>query len=154
MNSDLDEFIAAARSFLDWIERGDLEDIKDVQLRLARLQYYVLLLSDDEPATLADVPGEDETIDNDVRTRLMGLPLDTYFMMYNPTSDKTDKPVIGSLIDDFADIARDLRKGFAALRVGSRDDAVWEWRFNYDWHWGRHAAHAQTAMWSYFAGRD
>ncbi len=154
MTNDVEDFIAAARSFLDWIDRGDLTDLKDAHVLLARLQYGVLSLDDTEPETVVNVPDEDGNVDRKVRARLAALPFDMYRAIYNPLSEKDDAPVVGSLLDDLADIARDLRKGFAALRAGSPGDAIWEWRFGYDWHWGRHATHAQSAIWAYLAGLE
>jgi hypothetical protein len=68
-----------------------------------------------------------------------------YQLMFDPYEDK--KPVVASLADDVADIYRDLKDGFALLdEGGSRDGAVWEWRFGFESHWGRHAAHALYAV--------
>lgn len=70
---------------------------------------------------------------------------DYYRLIFDPY--QADPPVTASLADDVADIYRDLRGGFALLEPGGmRDGAVWEWRFGFDSHWGRHAAHALYAV--------
>ena len=57
-----------------------------------------------------------------------------------------DSIVDGSLSDDIADIYRDLIAGFVPFDSGDVGEAVWEWRFGFDSHWGRHAAHAVYAL--------
>jgi hypothetical protein len=58
-------------------------------------------------------------------------------------------PVQGSLADDLADVFIDLDEG---LRRWDRADfdlrraIVWEWRFSYENHWGRHAIGAMRAI--------
>jgi hypothetical protein len=49
--------------------------------------------------------------------------------------------------DDLADIWRDLRGGLDTLTDhGTVADAVWEWRFNFEIHWGAHAIEALRAV--------
>ena len=69
-----------------------------------------------------------------------------YSFVFDPYDERA-APVIGSLADDVADIYRDLRNGLTALRSGhSLGDVAWEWRFGFENHWGRHAAHALYAV--------
>lgn len=49
--------------------------------------------------------------------------------------------------DDLADIYSDLVDGFEKLRVDGTAAAVATWTNLYYFHWGRHAVHAQTALW-------
>ena len=52
---------------------------------------------------------------------------------------------IGDLRDDLSDIYRDLRRGLAVAQQ-STVDAIWEWRFNHEVHWGIHARDALAAL--------
>lgn len=59
------------------------------------------------------------------------------------------EPVVVNLplADDLADIWRDLRGGLDSLAsTGVVADAVWEWRFNFEIHWGAHAIEALRAV--------
>ena len=57
--------------------------------------------------------------------------------------DAPGDQVVGDLADDLVDIYLDLRRGFAILDVGGPiRDAVWEWRFSFEVHWGKHTADA------------
>lgn len=64
--------------------------------------------------------------------------------MFNPWSD--DEPVHAELSDCLADIYKELREGLAAIDAGRRDEAVWDWRFGWEYHWGRHAWEALAAI--------
>lgn len=53
------------------------------------------------------------------------------------------------LWDDLADIYRDLHDGLALWKmatVDSRIAASWEWRYNYDIHWGEHLFRAMLTI--------
>jgi hypothetical protein len=102
-------------------------------------------MADDETHTL-------ESITNDEWQALyerLGAKLgevNDYSFMFDPY-DLTATPVIGSLSDDAADVYRDLKDGLVVLAEGGAlEDAVWEWHFGFDNHWGRHAAHALYAL--------
>ena len=71
---------------------------------------------------------------------------DYYSVIFDPYEfDAT--PVTGSLADDAADVYRDLKSGLAVIAEGGAlEDAVWEWRFGFDNHWGRHTAEALYAL--------
>jgi hypothetical protein len=62
-----------------------------------------------------------------------------------------------SLSDDLADLYRDLKDGLALWHAGnpqSRTDAIWEWRFGFENHWGRHALSALRDMHRIRTGLD
>jgi hypothetical protein len=72
--------------------------------------------------------------------------VDCYSVMFDPY-ESGSTPVTGSLADDAADVYRDLKSGLAVIGVGGGlDNAVWEWRFGFDNHWGKHAAEALYAL--------
>jgi hypothetical protein len=71
---------------------------------------------------------------------------DFYSVMFDPY-ESGSTPVTGSLADDAADIYRDLLSGLNVIAVeGGLGNAVWEWRFGFDNHWGKHAAEALYAL--------
>jgi len=70
-----------------------------------------------------------------------------YWEIYDPYED--EKPVCGSLADDFADIYRDLTAGIVLYQRASREsvqEAVWQWKFGFETHWGRHAVDSLRAL--------
>ncbi len=53
------------------------------------------------------------------------------------------------LWDDLADIYRDLHTGLTLWKLDtpeSKIEASWQWRFNYDSHWGNHLFRASTTV--------
>jgi hypothetical protein len=62
---------------------------------------------------------------------------ESYWEVFDPY--KLDEPVAGSLSDDLLDVYRDVRRGLALWESGHGADAVWEWRFSFESHWGDHA---------------
>lgn len=77
------------------------------------------------------------------------LEFDRYWIVYDPTTGNPEEPVSGSLADDFADIWRDLVAGLRALerdRASWEHEVWWEWRFEFETHWGVHAVDALYAM--------
>jgi hypothetical protein len=71
---------------------------------------------------------------------------DLYRFAFDPYDPSDSDPVVGSLADDVADICRDLKDGLLAFNANEVDDAVWQWTFSFEAHWGLHAASALLAM--------
>jgi hypothetical protein len=65
-----------------------------------------------------------------------------------------DKPVTASLADDIADIYRDVVSGLRHYRAGHRDEAVWQWTFTLQSHWGGHITGAIRALHCWLAAND
>jgi hypothetical protein len=67
---------------------------------------------------------------------------DQYNQVFDPTQDAD--AVHGSLADDLADIYRDLKEGLVLKETKLRqpEDLIWEWRFAFHSHWGKHAMDA------------
>ena len=77
------------------------------------------------------------------------LARDLYWVVFEPLEKEKPDPVVGSLSDDLADIWRDLKPGLAEIdscKATSISDAVWQWRFSFESHWGHHAAEAIAAL--------
>ncbi len=68
-----------------------------------------------------------------------------YWKVFDPPNKKS--LVSTTLSDDLADICLDLERGLA-LQVArlSRNDFLWQWRFDFRNHWGRHAVSALAAI--------
>ncbi|MGK7377586.1 DUF5063 domain-containing protein [Planococcus sp. 1R117A] len=67
-----------------------------------------------------------------------------YKEIFNPYHDTT--PVNGCLDDDITDIYRDIKKGLILYEQGHGIEAVWEWKFSFEVHWGEHATSAIWAL--------
>jgi hypothetical protein len=70
-----------------------------------------------------------------------------YWTTLAPHGEGTQEVVTLPLGDDLADIWGDLKEGLLALESGvPPDDVIWEWRFGFYTHWGRHATEALRAL--------
>lgn len=90
---------------------------------------------------------------NAVRTRAAAIPLQHYGEIFSPHV-VTDEPVVGDLADDLMDIYRDVAMGLYLHDAGFIDDAIWQWGFNFQIHWGKHASSAIRALHCYLAQED
>jgi hypothetical protein len=69
-----------------------------------------------------------------------------YREVFDPFEPETEAEVMGSLADDLADIYRDLRAGLRKWQRGESGEALWEWRFGFQTHWGEHLTGALRAI--------
>ena len=90
---------------------------------------------------------------NDVQPALSAQPpsnwqgfeaFENYWEVFDP--DELDQPVAGSLSDDLLDVHRDIRRGLALWESQHDANAIWEWRFSFESHWGDHAVDALRAL--------
>ena len=68
---------------------------------------------------------------------------DLYKKVFDPTKID-DEPIFGSLADDLADIYRDVKEGILVAEAGQVElqELIFEWRFSFYSHWGKHAIDA------------
>ncbi|RIH82849.1 hypothetical protein Mterra_02512 [Calidithermus terrae] len=72
--------------------------------------------------------------------------IDHYLEVFDPYETSNAETVGGSLVDDISDIYRDLLAGLRQWERGESGAALWEWRFNFEVHWGEHAISAIRAI--------
>ena len=68
----------------------------------------------------------------------------TYWEVFDPYVD--EDPVCGDLIDDLSDIAAGLRDGMREYETGRIGNAIFEWKFGLNNHWGQHIVDALRAL--------
>ncbi|MGA2569091.1 MAG: DUF5063 domain-containing protein [Terracidiphilus sp.] len=71
---------------------------------------------------------------------------DSYRLFFDPIGDT--ESIKGSLADDLADIYHDLKEMLVENEAGplSPEDRIWEWRFSFRTHWGKHAIDALNVI--------
>lgn len=137
-------FQEAAIAFCEAV-KGPALDARDVLAATVALIGAALDLPDVEPRTdtaAVDPPGLDDE-SQAVERAASTLGVDGYWEIFDPRA--LDEPVAGSLTDDLVDVYRDVRRGLA-LAEGSLSEAVWEWKFSYESHWGNHATDAVRVL--------
>jgi hypothetical protein len=150
---DIQRFAVAARAFFAWFEDGPASDVRRLHAVLAQLQAAAAELV---PLPFVDGPDlppvRGRTLEQ-AQAHLTGLPFDGYRAVFDPLDDRRveESVVASSLVDDLNDIYADLVDGLRLFDQGRLNEAVREWRFGYYAHWGRHLAHAQSAIWTHLA---
>ncbi|HVH47991.1 MAG TPA: DUF5063 domain-containing protein [Labilithrix sp.] len=136
-------FVRAAYDFCAFVETSDKLTLPD-RIASAREQLLVLY------AAGAKLPSVERVTSYQAPTypipeRWPGFEdHDTYWEVYDPYQQ--EDPVAGSLADDVLDVYHDVRKGMWFWEKNEWADAVWEWRFSFDSHWGDHAVDALRAL--------
>jgi hypothetical protein len=145
-----------AQAYLDWFDGAAARqqragDIWELHAILGRLQVAAAQL----PAKI-DLPDEPSPVVESSGNRGLSaraaafVPFHAYSVVFDPFV-LDEPPVTALLEDDLGDIYCDLRDGLEMFRHKRFSEALWTWRFGYYNHWGRHAAHAQTAIWEYLS---
>ena len=98
---------------------------------------------------LKDVPSSNQS--NGVYRRFQNMPIDGYWDVFDPLNEADKESAFNSLADDLTDIYLDLKLGLLYYDRGYIIEALWEWRFNFDIHWGHHLVGAQRAIHSYLS---
>ncbi|PWA11191.1 hypothetical protein DCC39_09460 [Pueribacillus theae] len=63
-----------------------------------------------------------------------------------------EEPVEASLSDDLLDIYIDVKRGILLYENRKYREAIWEWKLNFQIHWGNHTVDAMRAL--HFANYD
>jgi hypothetical protein len=145
-------FVDVAKRYCTWAEGAPLEpsaDLHQARLLLAELHVAVLALPTAEPCEHVELGGLDLGAWRTCKERFQQLPVNQYWDVFDPLNADDREPVCTTLADDLADIWGDLRDGLSLLATGRITEAVWEWRFAFNVHWGKHLTSAQRAIHSY-----
>lgn len=160
-------FLTTAHMFIDLIERKDIpKDIFlkhvhtvliDLYLKGHQLEQIDLKYSN---ANTKLEKSDDEFFRNQNEAFIEILGEEAFYQeVYDPINDKEDeKPVQGWLVDDFADIYRDLKINLEKIKLETDEaieDALWDLKWSFLHHWGRHCISAIRALhFLYYDGKN
>jgi hypothetical protein len=151
--SIVEEFANVARKYIKWADiwGGTPEENALTALRFLPELYLAAM-------ALPDIPPGSPDNDFDLhrhqaqwqalRLKFQSLPIDGYLKIFSPLKQEKE-PVKCSLSDDLADIYLDLEKGLTPFAKGDINEAIWQWRFLFWNHWGRHLTGALSALHSF-----
>lgn len=83
------------------------------------------------------------------RSKFSALSIKSYWEIFDSSNSEEKEPVYALLADDLADIYNDLRRGLIIYEQGKLPEAFWEWKFNFEIHWGNHLTSAQKVIRDY-----
>jgi hypothetical protein len=84
------------------------------------------------------------------------LPVNEFRCVFNSLAPE-EAPCTGTLADAFADIWYDLKAGLEGLERFPEEQHKsiwWQWRFDFEAHWGKHAIEALNALHDYAGTGD
>ena len=152
--SPTDRFAEVALQFETWISAENQTDIRQVASAAAILA--------DLFAAAIELPTNSAADEYDSSFSPMGLekwqavfndaslfPFRYYSEIFNPLPVPGEEPITGDLMDDIADIYRDVISGLRIYQAGRKPAAAWHWSFSFRNHWGEHATSAIRALYWY-----
>ncbi len=147
----VERFRTEARAFCELVERsGELSRfdlLAALSAHLVDVYAAAIRLPPGDPEADETLTVE-EPVTDDWRELASALheklgELDAYWLVFDPAT--AERPVAASISDDVADVYLDL-KAVERERGAISDDALWEWIFAFQSHWGRHAVSALAAI--------
>ena len=143
-------FANEARTFVSWArgEDGVAMDVRSALLRILALYQAALFLPHPWTEGMNSELAQADLSENElasVQHRASQLPCQSYLEIFDPYENPAE-PVMGHLTDDIGDIYRDIARGLILFNRGQHDEALWEWGYNLQIHWGEHATGAIRAL--------
>lgn len=141
-SKEVEVFIAAATTYCNFIDSGISFEEKESLINLLKILSYLYAKALDLPEL---EPKEEHSINLEFPLPEVEFKIyNVYMKIFNPYCDTT--PVKGCLEDDIIDIYSEIKKGLILYEQGHELEAVWEWKFGLEMHWGEHATSAIRAL--------
>ncbi len=153
MNDKIRDFAIVAEQYCQWAESLDPSDeinLNDLLLLLSELLNKVLLMPDVDPS---DSDEEKNRISHDewmkIHKWFTPIKFQYYREIFDPHDFKEDEPITGDLHDDLADIYRELKPALLLYIDDKIEDAAFEWKSTFGYHWGEHLISAMRAIYMF-----
>lgn len=151
-SSEFTTFFKSAETYCALIEANEanceifLDAIRDHLLNLYNSAFALPHINFDFKS-IDDYPAIDY---NDAKAMILGkLEKRFYWHVFNPMDESDKEPVCGDLVDDLADIYKDLKTSLNLYNSGLKDckqNAAWQFKFDFENHWGSHCINALYAI--------
>ena len=140
ISKNVEHFYELALKYCTFLTQGLLleDDVEYLMSLLLRLYDAALQLPDIEPESV-------EEAEVGISPPAIHIQFESsYYQVFDPFVE--EEPVEGLLEDDLQDIYCDLMSGINEYRKGNLGNAVFEWTFLLDNHWGNHAVNALRVL--------
>ncbi len=150
--SEVAVFAEVAKRFCETMETpptSPAANLRQLQVLLAELHLAALRLPDlssDESAPELNSDG------SKIADGRLSLPCDFYWDVFEPLAADPESPVGNSTADDLSDIYDNVKLGLLHWEQGFPQEACWQWRFLFHFHWGEHLTGFLRAL--YWAVRE
>ena len=142
--SPIELFATLSKEFCAWCEAENLgpEPQRTAASWLARLYAAALRLPQVEPETEEARPELPERSFEQIERNFAQFWGQGYRQVFDPRLENDEVPVIGDLGDDLSGVYNDIKTSLLLYERGKVLDAVWQWKFDHETHWGHHAVGA------------
>ncbi|GEO08272.1 DUF5063 domain-containing protein [Segetibacter aerophilus] len=154
-------FVECAENFCLFIEKGTADAEKEF---LIATQYHLLTLYNLgrnlpsvqlETDTEFDVKLDDKEMKAQLQLIANRVPFSYYWAVLNPVDlNNLAETGTGDLVDDLGDIYKDLKEALILhdkSEIGAMENAIFQFKFGYDNHWGEHCIEALYAIHHYLS---
>lgn len=147
-------FYEYTQDFCNFIEISDIENDYFKTLKIKLLKLYELGTNLPWVDLQSNVDYDDKLSDIEFKGLLDNIASKIgdnrfYWHVFDPTNENDKEPVCGDLVDDLGDIYKDLKYSiliFNLNQLDSKENAVWQFKFDFDSHWGDHCINALNAI--------
>src|SRR5947199_8318120 len=141
-NAEVELFYLSALQYCSIIENFNFNNennkLKNLLVSLLSLYSKALYLPKVEPKN-------DEVPDFEISVPQINFgKYNQYLEVFKPYY--LEKPVVASLLDDTLDIYIDVKRGIILYENKEYLEAIWEWKCNFEIHWGSHAVDSIRAL--------
>lgn len=141
-SKEVEAFRVVATAYCDFIDSCRIFEKEESFRKLLRITSQLYTNALDLPEV---EPEEEHSIDLDFPLPKVDVKHhNVYTEIFDPYHDET--PINGCLDDDIIGIYSDIKKGLVLYEQGHDTEAIWEWRFGLEVHWGEHATSAIRAL--------
>ena len=139
----IESFYRISAEYCNYVTENEINhnSIPFLMELLMKLYISALNLPDLKPETIQI---SESTIHENVCIRINKEIPTTYWEIFNPYI--MEELVCGDLSDDLYDILSDLQCGIKEYEHGKIGNAVFEWKFGLNNHWGNHVIDALRAL--------
>lgn len=150
------DFYKSATDYCNFIEnyskQTQIDYLKILRKKLLNLYEKALNLQWIE--LQSNITYDEKLHDKEIKSILSSLAdkLDDkryYWHVFDPTNHNDTEPVCGDLADDLGDIYKDLQYSIMIYNLEgeySKEKALWQFKFDFDKHWGDHCINALTGI--------
>ena len=158
MNKNVVEFVTVAAEFCSFVEQAEQRSRKDfvsVALKILPLLYIKasllepVKLDDEEDDDLESIVSEDDY--NVIRIAVAGLmgEQDDYLDVFVEDMKYSDRPVLKTISEDFADIYQDIRNFIEIFKMGMEETmrlSLQKVQQNFELYWGQTLVNTMRAL--------
>lgn len=155
-STEFSDFYKIAIDFCDFIEKyqsiNNLDFLKNCRHYLLQLYAKALALPWVDLQTNIEYS---EKLDSNQIDKTISFITDRlgetryYWHVFDPTNENELEPVSGDLVDDLGDIYKDIKFSiltFNLNKVDCKENALWQFKFDFEKHWDDHCINASTAI--------